>query len=224
MRAPSRRRCPRRSQWGKNASTYRPGQTVTVTCPPYGTAGTVWGTDTYTNDSSVCTAAVHAGLITFERGGPFTVEVRPGQASYLGSHQNGVTSERYGSWDASFTVSAYVPPPPPPPVKPSAPPQPAVISWRRSAVGLSPNGRRFTFVCKPPAERSTLQGVDIYSWDSSICNAAVHAGVITLGRGGTVTIEMRPGLANYPASTRNGITSSEGTRTILSFVFVKGTD
>lgn len=42
------------------------GDEVRVYCPPGGAARTVWGTRVYTYDSSVCTAAVHAGLATFD--------------------------------------------------------------------------------------------------------------------------------------------------------------
>lgn len=62
----------------------------------------MWGTDVYTNDSSVCTAAVHAGLIDFEAGGVVVIEMRPGESSYIGTTANGVTTQSYGSWGGSF--------------------------------------------------------------------------------------------------------------------------
>jgi polar amino acid transport system substrate-binding protein len=56
----------------------------------------------YTSDSSVCTAAVHVGLITLVQGGTATIEIRPGQDSYTGSDRNGIHSAQYGPWDASY--------------------------------------------------------------------------------------------------------------------------
>src|SRR5438105_9496747 len=53
------------------------GRRYTITFPPGGHAEGVWGTDLYTADSRVGSAAVHAGLLTFERGGPVTIEIRP---------------------------------------------------------------------------------------------------------------------------------------------------
>jgi hypothetical protein len=47
-------------------------------------------------------AAVHAGLITFDQGGNVTIEVRPGQDSYVGGYRNGVTSSSYPSWGLSY--------------------------------------------------------------------------------------------------------------------------
>lgn len=80
------------------------GMRFAYACPPItGTApGSVWGTDIYTNDSSVCSAGVHAGRVTTLRGGSVTIEMRPGQSSYLGSTRNGVTSLSYGAWGCSF--------------------------------------------------------------------------------------------------------------------------
>ena len=71
-------------------------------CPPDGEAARVWGTDVYTDDSSLCTAAVHAGLITVDDGGAILVELAPGEESYEGSTANGITTESYGPWSGSF--------------------------------------------------------------------------------------------------------------------------
>lgn len=78
------------------------GEEFEYTCSPGGNVGSIWGTDVYTDDSSVCTAAVHAGLITIQSGGAVTIEIRPGEDSYDGSEQNGVTSNDYGAWGGSF--------------------------------------------------------------------------------------------------------------------------
>jgi hypothetical protein len=204
--------------WNRNAESYRQGQKMTLSCQPYGTPGTVWGSDIYTSDSSVCTAAVHAGLITFEQGGAFVLEAGPGMASYRGTQRNGVTTQSWAEFGASFMLSPYVPPPPPKPAEP--PPPPPTIDWKRDAVGLSPNGRRFTFICVAPAARGVVKGVGFYSWESSICSAAVHAGLIT-NRGGKVMIEMRPGREKYEGGASNGVTSVAGEKTVLGFVVVR---
>ena len=91
--------------WTLNAIEFRgqDGSRVAYDCPAGGTISVVWGTDTYTDDSSVCTAAVHAGLISVEDGGRVVIEIAPGEEGYTGSEANGVTSNDYGSWDGSFT-------------------------------------------------------------------------------------------------------------------------
>ncbi|MEW5850164.1 MAG: LCCL domain-containing protein [Myxococcota bacterium] len=73
-------------------------------CPPEFVMWSVWGTDIYTDDSEICTAAVHAGAITHASGGVVTYEMRPGQSSYQGSTRNGITSLPYGSWPASYVI------------------------------------------------------------------------------------------------------------------------
>lgn len=92
--------------WSLNAVAYRgrDGLRVAFDCPAEpGAQGSVWGTDTYTDDSSVCTAAAHSGLITDEEGGRVVIEIAPGEESYTGSTANGIESLDYGSWDGSYT-------------------------------------------------------------------------------------------------------------------------
>jgi hypothetical protein len=93
--------------WDTVASEYadRGPAEITVVCPPKGEAGSVWGTGTYTDDSSICTAAVHAGLITLDRGGAVTFVLTPGQEAYEGTEANGITSLQYGSWVGSFAFT-----------------------------------------------------------------------------------------------------------------------
>ncbi len=257
------------------------GSRRSFTCPPGGSAGSVWGTGEYTHDSSVCTAAVHAGRITFAAGGAITIEMRAGRSSYVGSSRNGVTSSSYGTWSCSFAV-----------VGPACPSSAAddcddlcidttsdeancgacgivcptgrmcsagscgcgpgetacggacvdttsdeancgacgttcasgelcvagacgarAITWSTSASDHDCSmagviGSRFRYACPASGVAASAWGTDVYTHDSSICTAAVHAGRITLASGGNVTIEMAPGQSSYPGSTRNGITTS----------------
>jgi hypothetical protein len=76
-------------------------------CPPNISLATVWGdASAYTDDSHICTAAVHAGVITAQAGGTISVKPQPGRESYPASTANGVTTLDYGSWQASYTISA----------------------------------------------------------------------------------------------------------------------
>jgi hypothetical protein len=90
--------------WGTTASNYRSklDQSFRFTCPPNGSIGRIWGTDIYTYDSSICTAAVHSGIITARDGGRVVIRIRPGKEFYNGTTRNGVTSSRYGSYNGSF--------------------------------------------------------------------------------------------------------------------------
>lgn len=95
---------PETINWETNAISYRDrGALVDLICPPLGDESfrLIWGTDIYTDDSSICTAAVHAGAIT-PNGGAVTIEMLPGQASYTGSNRNGVNSANWGNYPSSF--------------------------------------------------------------------------------------------------------------------------
>ncbi|WP_370328081.1 LCCL domain-containing protein [Euzebya sp.] len=92
--------------WQTTAAEYRGeiGATVTVDCPAQGEVGSLWGTDPYTDDSSICTAGVHAGAITVEDGGEVTIRIADGETSYDGGEANGVTAADWPDWPGSFTV------------------------------------------------------------------------------------------------------------------------
>src|SRR5205807_2155099 len=45
-------------------------------------SGSIWGSDVYTDDSNLATAAVHAGIIPVGQQGVVKVTVLPGQESY----------------------------------------------------------------------------------------------------------------------------------------------
>lgn len=90
--------------WAETAGDHREaiGQKFAYTCPGNGTLHPIWGVDEYTDDSSICTAAVHAGKISLKSGGRVVIEMRPGRSSYSGSTRHGITSEGYGEWGGGF--------------------------------------------------------------------------------------------------------------------------
>ena len=82
------------------------GERFRFRCPP-GKAlpGQVTGSDPYTDGSSICAAAAHAGAIHMASGGVVTIEVRPGQARYPGSLSHFIQSDEYEAfWSGSFLV------------------------------------------------------------------------------------------------------------------------
>jgi hypothetical protein len=91
--------------WALSATEYRgqEGLLVAYECPADGTLGAAWGTDAYTDDSSVCTAAVHLGLIGEVDGGLVVIQISDGLDAYEGSTANGVTTGSYAAWAGTFT-------------------------------------------------------------------------------------------------------------------------
>ncbi|GDY22711.1 hypothetical protein LBMAG56_40580 [Verrucomicrobiota bacterium] len=72
--------------------------------------GSIWGTDVYTDDSRLATAALHAGAVTLFQDAVVEVTVLPGLNSYVGSTRSGVTSSSFGPHNRSYRVRAYTPP------------------------------------------------------------------------------------------------------------------
>jgi hypothetical protein len=193
--------------WEANATSLngKDGETLTLVCSPGGTAHAVWGSDVYTADSSICTAAVHSGLITYQQGGTVTIEVRQGRTIYGCSERNGVTTSSYGSYGQSFvfrTSNTEA-------VVREADEQTPVLWNTSTAMVGSETGKTYKFKCPPGGKESSVWGTDTYTADSSICNAAVHAGKLTMESGGSVTIELRPGESSYKGTTRNGIKTND---------------
>jgi LCCL domain len=181
----------------------KPGETKSFSCPAGGTAQTVWGHVIYTDDSSICSAAVHAGVITLERGGDVTYQVQPGRQLYGSSSRNGITSTAYGAWGQSFSF---------PSDKAGAAPAeggPVLVTWETTAAMLTDPSKTYVFECAAGGKPNSVWGTDTYTADSSICTAGVHAGKITVDKGGAVTLEMRPGEPTYTGSARNGVQTTD---------------
>ena len=194
---------PQETTWGAGASKWQGfwGRRETLRCPAGGSLEMAWGTDIYTDDSSICTAAVHAGIISVQGGGVVTIEIRPDAGQYGGTHRNGLlTGDWMEPWNGAFIFVWG---------EALKGPEPAIAatgtfqadSWAGQA------GRVLTFQCFGPLELHTVYGTDVYTDDSSICSAGVHAGLITQKSGGMVTIKLQQGVESFPASTRNGVTS-----------------
>jgi hypothetical protein len=210
---------PGLSGWSAKADSFkgRNGERFVFTCPKYGTGASVWGSDLYTDDSSVCNAGVHAGVISRAGGGTVTIEIRPGEAAYTGSTRNRVTSSSYGSWSGSFVVVGSVPE--------DAGVGPGGTGWSANAVQFRNfPGAQFEYDCPANGTKGVVWGTNIYTDDSSVCTAAVHGGLITLAKGGKVKIEMRDGQLSYRGSTRNGIKSSPYPQYAGSFIVVDAPD
>ena len=177
-------------------------EVLTCTCPAERMGqGSVWGTDSYTSDSATCRAALHAGLLS-RRGGTVTVEMQPGQPRYPGTTRNGVQSQNYGSYRSSYRFQGASAPAPA-----AAAPAGAPAQCPDTMTSYADSDEVLTCAC-PAAQigQGSVWGTDTYTADSATCRAALHAGMVAR-QGGTVTLEMLPGAARYPGTTRNGVQS-----------------
>lgn len=158
--------------------------------------GSVWGDRIYTDDSYLATAAVHAGVLEPGESGIVMVTILPGEESYPGIEQNGVISWDYGEWSGSYSVEALTGD-----YELAAMPDPGNLVDYRDMTGES-----FTFQVTGDAMGS-VWGSGIYTDDSNLAAAAVHAGVLEDGETGVVVVTILPGEEMYTGSEQNGVTS-----------------
>lgn len=180
------------------------GGTYVVTCPTGCDAGTIWGTDEYTYDSDLCTAAAHAGVISLEAGGTFMMTITEGMDDYAGTEQNGIVSDDWTTdWEASFI-------PEPITEEPMMSADAEVVDCTTNANAFDLDvGESMSFACPANCEPDTVWGTDVYTDDSSLCSAAIHAGAISQLEGGVFTVTMVEGLDEHPGTERNGISTSD---------------
>jgi hypothetical protein len=172
---------------------------IQCTCPAVVSQGSVWGTTVYTTDSSICRAAVHAGVIT-AAGGEVTVQASLGCKAYAGSDANGITSSDWGPYATSFFFPAK---------GDGKCPEieaggPCPLNFK--AIPNRNAQTSFTCTCSPEKMRGSLWGTKIYTTDSSICQAARHVGAVQPS-GGSVTVKAAPGCRAYRGSAQNGVQS-----------------
>lgn len=193
---------------------------LACSCPAGPASGSVWGTDIYTDDSAICAAARHRGVIG-SRGGTVTLEILAGRQSYFGSIRNGVDSGDYGSWSGSYRFVAVG-------GEGAAAVAEAAVEAATTDGGTCDSaatwrGRASRLTCTCPANANnsrSVWGTDTYTDDSYICKAALHAGVLTRN-GGRVTIELLAGRSSYKGSNRNGVSTSDYGSWGGSFRFVQ---
>jgi hypothetical protein len=202
------------------------------TCPPsFGTtqasvrcrcgagphAGSLWGTDVYTADSSLCAAARHVGAIS-AAGGEIEARAAPGCAAYSGSTRNDVQSRSWAQYDRSFYLVGHG--------EGRCADAAEIIADRRACPSTFANAvrtqggfpRELQCSCVPSAFTGAIWGTDIYTTDSSVCAAARHVGAVG-ENGGEVVALAAKGCSAYAGSARNGVTSNGWSSYESSFYF-----
>jgi hypothetical protein len=140
-----------------------------------------------------------------------------GLERYDGTARNGITSQPYAEWQGSFRVARA--------------PQPWVMQMPADVIDASgmvalPSLRKYpgtSFSLIVTGASAAVRGTDLYTDDSSIAAAAVHAGVLRPGEKGYVRVTIVPGQAGYAGSERNGLRSADAAEWGGSFSVERGT-
>jgi hypothetical protein len=179
------------------------GKSLTCACSAEQLTGSVWGTDRYSADSSICAAARHAAVIGAS-GGKLTVYSEGSCPGLAGSTRHGVTSQDWGAFEKTFAFEHPAPACLPEVEGASGEPCPATMlgqEGRSTSEGLE-------CTCAPQQITGSVWGSDLYTFDSSICSAARHAGMIPAG-GGAVTVFAAGRCSKFTGAVRNGVTTGD---------------
>jgi hypothetical protein len=180
------------------------------------TRGRVWGTDVYTDDSDPNAAAVHAGILKPGEEGIAAIRLLPGRELYQGTSRNGIQSNEFTSFKASFRFEG---------VQPVAKLEPFEMGVRfsvplilvldgiggdsasselrqmRNQIGATVD------LTVTGSSSAPIWGDGVYTDDSAVAVAAVHAGLLRVGEIGVVRATIMPPQDRYEGSTRNGVQS-----------------
>jgi hypothetical protein len=184
----------------QRAGDYRAlaGKRLTFVCHATdGATAILYGTDTYTADSPICAAAIHAGALRAGQAGVVSIDVGRGAKEFRGSQRNGLTSRSYGASPYSYTVARDG--------------VPGTISWTTVWNEVPADfAEPITVTCPAGgALTAAIWGTDVYTIDSGICVAAVHAGAISAATGGSIAVRRARAPAQYAASDRHGVQSKQ---------------
>jgi hypothetical protein len=185
------------------------GDKVRIKCPSNCKNGLIYGTLIYSFDSVACMAAIHTGIVKPNVASMVLLKALPGLSFYQGTNQYGVQSTSIDKSDYSFQVE-------------EAPP---VITVNCKTTASTPQfagtlGMKFLVRCPDSCSKTShyVFGNNLYSGDSSICQAAIHAGALN-DRGGEVQFMIEPGQKLYFRKRAFGIESKERDSYVKSIRF-----
>ncbi|MDP3313758.1 LCCL domain-containing protein [Lutibacter sp.] len=188
-----------------NLVPYRTNKGLTYSVNVTGTnQGSVWGGSNgiYTDDSTIGKAAVHAGLLKVGEVGVLKVTILAGQPSYTGSAKNGISTHSFGSFGGSFRFENVV-------VRAEETNSSEVLNSPVNLATYRKNqGTTYSIKVTGTNQGSVWGGSNgIYTDDSTIGKAAVHAGLLKEGEVGVLKVTILAGQSSFTGSTKNGIST-----------------
>lgn len=196
----------------RNASTWRTATSGTsiIAVVTGAISGEVWGggvgrdnppgldgpSGIYTDDSSIATAAVHAGILLDGKTGLLKINILKGESTYTGGDSNGVKSKDYKTpFGGSYSLEKY--------------------NYATTTTLADPGDfadwgdlQGMFNVSLTGVSSGSIWGTDTYTSDSLLALAAVHAGKLSVsGTNVVLSVTLSAGLPSYVGSTRYGVTS-----------------
>ncbi|XP_066504363.1 cysteine-rich secretory protein LCCL domain-containing 2 [Hoplias malabaricus] len=166
----------------------------------------VWGTLYYDVQSSICRAAIHDGVID-NNGGLVDIIRKDSLPFFIRATKNGIESlSKYKQGNAFFMAKVEI----------------KSVDCYSTVAEICPFQDTVTYYCprvlcpanckNEPSYWAPVIGTSVYSDRSSICRAAIHAGVIKVS-GGYVDVLALDKRKSYAGSLKNGIQSESKTQT-----------
>ncbi|MEZ6056037.1 MAG: LCCL domain-containing protein [Planctomycetaceae bacterium] len=153
------------------------------------TSGSVWGSGPYTDDSSLAAAAVHSGHLAVGEKRVVAFRVLPDAGTYQGSTAHDITTMDYAGYLGAFEILGA-----------------AIREEDFSATG-QPKGTETVDVFVTGRTSGFVWGSSVYTNDSDLGTAAVHAGLLKPGESAIIQVELLSGRESYDSTTQNGIST-----------------
>ncbi len=203
----------------ENAMNVAAGADGSFACscaPNVSTLGAVYGSGRYTNDSNICTAALHAGAVDAAAGGAVTLYLGNGCGSFTGSTANNVTTRNWSSFPITFGFASPLPecaaevtPPVVGSTTPTAP-APAVDAPPAQGANDGPAEWQARAELYAAALPEPLAGWEATSrnamWENSDMTGKHVSGTRTYKEGGGMQSDIFIEISNAPDGTPHGTT------------------
>ena len=189
------------------------GETQRFKCPEAcltSTDAVVFGTSIYADQSSICLASVHAGVSNGDDSFIVLAKILGEVSFFTGSKQHNVESSSIDNKSFAFTLEAS--------------PEIEQLTCAETSNSHKFNGSlmtKYLVNCPPKCslQAQIVFGNEVYSGDSSICQAAIHAGQLN-DHGGEVQFQLEAGRQYYTSKKAFNIQSSARESFVKSFRFL----
>ncbi|OYT93923.1 MAG: hypothetical protein CFE43_00885 [Burkholderiales bacterium PBB3] len=174
------------------------GAVLYITVTGAAAGGSTWGSNPYTFDSNLATAAVHAGVVAVGATKVVKVTVVPGLTQYPGTTANGITTTSYPGGIAGIRIDPD-----------DGGDNPAMSNTGNLPLLSAVSGGVYRFLVTGNARAGSIWGTNVYTNDSPLAAAVVHAGVLADGQTGVVRVVIGTGQYKFVGSVSNGVSSND---------------